>query len=349
MLPLAPKIMISKSTCKTCFGLVGPIDVNTSVAQDGICSFCNDGIVDIWPATTWADSFSQVLDLYRLSSDGVGDPIHIRLQDDWTIFNPNRGSNSHLELLRAVFPEGHPLLSGDPVIPISNSNISNYPASWDDFAIELTSSNRFFPSIILDPEILRSVIHQSLKSIQQGTVFFRGRICRPGQKLAKSAMGAPPKSIATGGRANPPGISHLYLSFQEDACISECRPSTHDVLSIAKFQTVQAIEILDLSAIQAINPFAIDDDQFGQLYTFKLLKRLGSELSRPVRRSDNGVEYVASQYLCEFVKSLGISGIKYSSSVHPGGLNLVLFNESLAHVTGSVKSIEVCNTNYILR
>ncbi|WP_421093997.1 RES family NAD+ phosphorylase [Pseudarthrobacter sp. CC4] len=71
------------------------------------------------------------------------------------------------------------------------------------------------------------------------------------------------------------------------------------------------------------------------MYSYKLLKRLGLELSKPVRRSDNGVEYAASQYICEFVKSIGIEGIKYASSVHPGGHNLVVFNEKRSASRGS--------------
>jgi hypothetical protein len=85
------------------------------------------------------------------------------------------------------------------------------------------------------------------------------------------------------------------------------------------------------------------------LYSYKLLKRLGHELSRPVRRSDNGVEYAASQYICEFVKSIGIEGIKYASSVHPGGQDLVLFNEEKVQVMGKLTTYEVIGANYTTR
>ncbi|WP_409339680.1 RES family NAD+ phosphorylase [Pseudarthrobacter oxydans] len=47
------------------------------------------------------------------------------------------------------------------------------------------------------------------------------------------------------------------------------------------------------------------------------------------------MEYAASQYICEFVKSIGIEGIKYASSVHPGGHNLVVFNEKRSASRGS--------------
>ncbi|BCW56795.1 MULTISPECIES: RES family NAD+ phosphorylase [Micrococcaceae] len=341
--------MADVSTCATCFGDASPIGYETEAPQVGVCAFCSNGTSDVWPATTWADPFQQVTDLYRQAGDQGGSPLHIRIQDDWSLFAANRTPEENRAFLEAVFPTGHPLLDVTAVEPVNGANLQNYSRAWDDFANQLISQNRFFPSGAIDPQVLEYVIRRSLRIIQPGTRFYRGRMSPDGNSISKAKMGMPPKNWATGGRANPPGIPHLYLTFHEDTCIAEIRPSMYSTLTVATFETTDRITFLDLSAIQPLNPFGIEDEQFSQLYSYKLLKRLGHELSRPVRRSDNGVEYAASQYICEFVKSIGIEGIQYASSVHAGGQNLVLFSEEKARVTGRPSTYEVTGAQYTKR
>lgn len=336
------------STCATCFGEASPIGYETEEPQVGVCTFCSNGTSDVWPATAWADPFQQVTDLYR-PAEGGGSPLHTRIQDDWSLFAAHRTPQQNRSFLEAVFPDGHQLLDADAVEPVNGVSLQNYSTAWDDFANDLVSRNRFFPSGAIDPGVLEHVIRRSLRRIHAGTRFYRGRMSPDGSAIPRTKMGMPPKNWATGGRANPPGIPHLYLAFLEDTCISEIRPSTHSTLTVATFETTDEVTFLDLSAIQPLNPFGLEDEEFSQLYSYKLLKRLGHELSRPVRRSDNGVEYAASQYICEFVKSIGIEGIKYASSVHTGGQNLVLFNEDKVQVTGKLTTYEVTGAKYTTR
>ena len=54
------------------------------------------------------------------------------------------------------------------------------------------------------------------------------------------------------------------------------------------------------------------------------LERLGNELTRPVVPQSAAVDYVPSQYLCEFIKDCGFHGVMYRSSVGDG-VNLALF------------------------
>ncbi|WP_157361010.1 RES family NAD+ phosphorylase [Arthrobacter sp. EPSL27] len=337
--------MPSFNTCASCFGDASPIGYQTEEPQVGACTLCANGTDDVWPATAWADPFQQVTDLYR-PTDQSGSPLHVRIQDDWSLFASHRTPQQNRSFLEAVFPDGHQLLDAVAVEPVNGTNVDNYSRVWDDFANDLVKRNRFFPSGAIDPLVLEHVIGRSLRRIHAGTRFYRGRISPDGSAIPRGKMGMPPAIWATGGRANPPGIPHLYLAFHEDTCIAEIRPSTHSTLTLAAFETTDEVTFLDLSAIQPLNPFGLEDDEFSQLYSYKLLKRLGLELSKPVRRSDNGVEYAASQYICEFVKSIGIEGIKYASSVHPGGQNLVLFNDKKVQVTGKLTTYEIVGATY---
>lgn len=49
-----------------------------------------------------------------------------------------------------------------------------------------------------------------------------------------------------------------------------------------------------------------------------------------MRRYDTEVEYIPTQFICEFIKVYtGASGIRFSSSLHPTGKNVVMFEQEL--------------------
>lgn len=61
----------------------------------------------------------------------------------------------------------------------------------------------------------------------------------------------------------------------------------------------------------------------------------GNEMSKIMRRSDSDLDYVPTQYITDFVKSIihdGVpeyAGIEYKSVMHREGYNLALFNPEL--------------------
>ena len=57
------------------------------------------------------------------------------------------------------------------------------------------------------------------------------------------------------------------------------------------------------------------------------LERLGQELTTPVLPNAAAIDYIPSQYLCEFIKQIGYDGVVYESSVSVG-INLALFAPS---------------------
>ena len=59
----------------------------------------------------------------------------------------------------------------------------------------------------------------------------------------------------------------------------------------------------------------------------KLFSTFSDDLSKPLRRYDTEIEYVPTQYLCEYCKTLGADAICFNSSLHTQGINYVLFNQ----------------------
>jgi hypothetical protein len=60
-----------------------------------------------------------------------------------------------------------------------------------------------------------------------------------------------------------------------------------------------------------------------------LRDRISIDLSKPMRRYDSEIEYIPTQFICEFIKVYtGAGGIRFRSSLHPEGKNIVLFDDN---------------------
>ncbi len=145
-------------------------------------------------------------------------------------------------------------------------------------------------------------------------------------------MGAPPKRLAMHGRANPPGIPYLYLGSLPETAAAELRPHTGEVACVADFTIADPLKAVDLrNPRKLVSPFLLADaGAIGQLRAdIPFLERLGEELTRPVVPQGAAIDYLPSQYLCEFIKKSDYDGVIYRSSVSDG-MNLALFNPAKA-------------------
>ncbi len=65
------------------------------------------------------------------------------------------------------------------------------------------------------------------------------------------------------------------------------------------------------------------------------LNKINDEMSKIMRRSDSALDYVPTQYITDFVKSIihddvaEYAGIEYKSVMHSDGYNLALFDPDL--------------------
>ncbi|CAE6768216.1 hypothetical protein R75483_03884 [Paraburkholderia domus] len=80
-----------------------------------------------------------------------------------------------------------------------------------------------------------------------------------------------------------------------------------------------------------VSPFVLGDaGAIGQLRAdIPFLEKLGEELTRPVLPRSAAIDYIPSQYLCEFIKKSGYDGVAFRSSVS-SGMNLALFSPAKA-------------------
>ena len=60
------------------------------------------------------------------------------------------------------------------------------------------------------------------------------------------------------------------------------------------------------------------------------MTEIGRDLSKPLRRHDSELEYIPTQFICEYLRyTYGVDGIMFKSSLHVDGINYVIFNHEL--------------------
>ena len=224
--------------------------------------------------------------------------------------------------------------------------------AWNEFQKEIQSKSRFFSATAenvlanifegLDalgtrgnPSIIRIIDPDD----QDGYVW-RGRAAHSRQELADivkapvKELGPPPPHAAKAGRMNADGISVFYGALEKSTCISELRPPVGSSVIIGKFNVIRSVKLLDLGALADayVNTSYFDSKFLEHKSRAAFLKNLVNEISRPVAPKDEGIEYLATQVVAEFLAhkaSPTMDGIIFPSSQTEGkGWNVVLFNHA---------------------
>ena len=214
--------------------------------------------------------------------------------------------------------------------------------SYGDFFREVTRSNRYFYSA--DVKDFLSNVLETSRSYE--------KIVKPGENFWRAQLGSdwieegvddpiqlplPPKRMgpleyqASEGRANPKGISCLYLAADKETAMAEVRPWLHSNISVWQFKPVRDLKLIDCSVHSAEGwkfYWKEPDDQKKEEAVWSSIDRA---FSRPITPSDKSSDYVPTQILAELFKSDGFDGIFYKSSLS-NGFNLALFDISAATV-----------------
>lgn len=126
---------------------------------------------------------------------------------------------------------------------------------------------------------------------------------------------SPPSVKATAGRANPAGISYLYVCDSRKTAIMEVRPMIGQEVSVATIELSDDIKLFDFCKNNGIY------EKGGDAYIYYLISRAFSEPS-----TGNEKDYYPTQFLTEFIKEMGFEGIRFYSSYDSNSKNIVIFN-----------------------
>ena len=336
--------------CVHCFKDSEIIAVIEATQNIGTCDFCgheHTAIYEISANTILTELFEGFLDIYSVVDElppGYPDERKALLRDclfqDWGIFAVD--AECIQKLILALCHDKYvaqPKLFESPVgiaeycnptYLEKNAILKTY--SWQTFVEDIKRNNRFHTKYV-NKDILKLFIHCVRKTYEPRQVFYRARICTSKAGYKTKEMGAPPFERATAGRANPEGVQVLYVSNSEKTTLHEIRAGMFDYVSIGAFALLKQIEVINLAEIDVISPF-IANSLFGIDYVqyavnLEVLRKMRAEIAKPLRRHDSSLDYLPTQYISNFIKSLGFDGIEYTSTMSEEGRNLAVFKESV--------------------
>ncbi len=331
--------------CEKCFNDIEIKAVIISLGKNGICDLCGKRNVFIYNTDTnneLAEMFDDLLNIYTVKEDlPVDYPrenvnlLKEELCRRWNIFCI--GSDLAYRAITGICKEKyeeHPEIFDGPIGILEldqkdyleeHSIIKNY--EWENFVEGIKTQNRFHTDYI-NKEVLFSFCNYIRKTYKVGTQFFRARICSDELGFTIDQMGAPPVGKATAGRANPMGISCLYLADSPETALNEIRAGVYDYVAIGNFVLQKEIEVVNLTLVDQISPFWGMNNTIHAVNK-KHLQKIGIDIAKPLRRYDSPLDYLPTQYISDFIKSRGFDGIEYKSTMNKDGYNLSIFDEIL--------------------
>lgn len=319
-------------------------------SKPGNCSFCHCEKTSVLEPRQLRDLFRPLVDRYKIPEKGVdytdGDDIDSMFRslsdaiNEWGIF-PIWVNDDKDWLLDEImgYDENNSCSLNLWCNKNSSLNHTDKYEYWNKFEEYIKHDRRFFLNFDFLPFDLEELFRNTETRIPQGTILFRariggvidGRILNP---YPLEEMLKPPAMLAGQGRANPTGISYLYLASDVNTALVEVKASVGDYVTIAEIQilgkkgstgTTDLLKVSDFikDPYEYINPF--DNDAESKRESIRMLSALNERISKPVNNKTAPLEYIPTQFLTELVRDLGFDGIKFRSSIHEKGYNYAFF------------------------
>lgn len=336
--------------CPNCFGdteIKNYITTNSSNISN--CNFCDSKNIEIIDSFELNDYFQPLIGAYQVCNNinsliDLPLCLHEKIIADWPKLFRITDPALIRSLLASIMHQYEECDIFNQVVELKYDTDETQEGYWDKFVNEIKYNNRFFITNTVNLNLLKTLFIGLQKPYLRGKKFFRARISsRDGFVI--NEMGKPPYDKSVAGRANPKGISYLYLSNNIDTTLYETRASLYDYITIGQFKLKNNIKVLNLRDTNNVSPFILEDSLPEFLKHKKYLLRLESELAKPIRRQDSELDYLPTQYLSEFIKSIGFDGVEYKSSLNPSGFNLAIFNDQLFECV-QTDVFEVRSINY---
>jgi len=321
--------------CINCFTSSYLANIIQSNKEEGDCDFCGTTNVNVYSSKWLLPFFRNIFNLYKVDNESTTS-LWDSINEDFEIIKEKCLASSE-KLFKSIVEDEYQEFSdifennvsfrSKDLLDLKSSEIHT---TWDRFKEEIKYENRFHISKdnLIDLNQLKLFFSNEafIKVIKNGRSYFRCRISsKKGYK--NNDMWNPPKEYASSGRANPKGISYLYLGNSVETSLYETRASLFDYVSVGEFRLKEDIQVLDLrNPDYDIVPWSeIDSAELFIIYA-SFIKTLQDEISLPIRKQDKELDYIPTQYISEYIKALGFDGVEYQSSLDTEGHNIAIFN-----------------------
>lgn len=216
---------------------------------------------------------------------------------------------------------------------------------WDSFIDEITYHNRFFPSHSI-VGFIKEYAEKHQTSLEAGTILYRarnidfdsqsaestgivkyihGQDCGDFEGFDEKNSFVPPAKSVSAGRINPEKIVYLYTAQEIITAIAETRPRLFDHISVAKIELLRNVNLVD---------FRPKYDPQNTDFSSEVVRNLTAAFSMPCK---DIIEYIPTQFISEYIKSLGYDGVLFRSSFNLEGTNITLFHPSAAKAIASTE------------
>ena len=305
---------------------------NEFTHSDQICDVCGirGNLIKI---DHFAEFFVCIVGLFKKDSSSQSTLIDI-VQSKWHFFSNKLYGEVILSTIISEY--GLSISVHDKVSFIDD--IQYVIDIWKNIKNILTSKYRYFvDSDEIDKLDLITFDSSSYRILHKGDVLFRARITEEGKaKMTPKEMKCPPRNKSCAGRANPVGIPYLYLCQSIKTTFYEVHAGYLDNISVGRFRMIRDLNIIDFDFQLSPFPVFVDggkDELLKQISKCEFLQEIRSDLSKPLTRYDTELEYVPTQWICEYCKINGADGISFTSSLDKTGVNYVLFDQNDAKCT----------------
>lgn len=310
-----------------------------------------------------AESLAELLDVFtvakRLNADDADDRVRYlgSFFKEWKLFSAEEAQIQ--EIVKAICSERYqeePELFDEKVTireffsaEAMEKNCILENGKWDDFCYDIKHVNRFH-SRQFNFEQLKKLLGILTIDIEKGTLrLFRSRICDEraySDGFLTREMGAPPIEYATAGRTNSEGIPCLYLAADMETTFHEVRARDYDHVTVGEFIQTEDLKLVDFSLLDKIGPFSSPDfDKTWFAINIGIIRKIGDEVAKPMRRFDRTLDYIPTQYICDYIKYSGYDGIRFNSTLKNKGINYAVFDAGKLHCI-KTEVIEINNVDY---
>lgn len=296
--------------------------------ETGTCNACSSKGNKLISIEELQDFFQELIDNFKVEENGIS--IKNKIQGHWSLFSSH---NSASCVLNFILPKlKTEIVNSEITVDYIDEIIENY-SYWEKLKEELKWDKRFLTDIVhLTEDLGWDAFFNVQYQLTSDSYFYRARVHHQSGSKAypPDKMSCPKRELVSGGRSNPSGVPVLYLSDNDETILYEVRASYLDELSIGRFKLKEeneSVRIVDFTEDMSI----FQPDMVNATIKSKLLREaISKDLSKPMRRYDSDLEYIPTQFICEFIKVFtGAAGIRFQSSLHPSGKNLVIFEETL--------------------
>ncbi|WP_440825155.1 RES family NAD+ phosphorylase [Psychrobacter cryohalolentis] len=318
--------------CESCFEDKELKGFILSEGEIKLCDFCSCSNNKVIAIEELLDFFDELLGNFESHSEGSGVSSLISLiQGDWNLFRNNGTGSKFLNII--INRLALPFFNADVPVQYSQEILSNVNY-WFKLKEQLKWERRYLIDInYLTDELGWDGFFESKFAVGKNDILYRARLHQNtnDEKFSPEKMFCPPRELSTAGRANPMGIPYLYLSDKQETILYEIRSAYLDEVSIGKFSVKKSLTEDVLISDFTEKPTIYHPTEVNKKIKSKLLKEyISRDLSQPLRRYDSELDYIPTQFICEFIKTFtGVKGLKFTSSLHNVGNNYVIFNQDI--------------------